>query len=160
MSKWPMRGHFRYLRFKTFSMTPRTPQCKVFWALLSSSKHSGVSEDSKFPTLGVLGFTPTLGQSGVATCHIDFRSLESSMPIFLAKWIWRITGWAPISRSITLDVCPPTWIIDLVLSTVATLMAMEVFSLGITFGNQWKTLWKGWLSTTPLLSNKSTSEVF
>ncbi len=61
MSKWPMRGHFRYLRFKTFPMTLRTPQCEVFWALLSSSKHSGVPEDSKFPTLGVLGFTPTLG---------------------------------------------------------------------------------------------------
>jgi hypothetical protein len=67
MFKWPMRGHFRYLRFKTFSMTSRTPQCKVFWALLSNSKHSGVSEDSKSPTLGVLGFTPTLGQSEVAT---------------------------------------------------------------------------------------------
>jgi hypothetical protein len=48
-------------------MTPRTPQCKVFWALLSNSKHSGVPEDSKSPTLEVLGFTPTLGQSGVAT---------------------------------------------------------------------------------------------
>ncbi len=48
-------------------MTPRTPQCKVFWALLSNSKNSGVPEDSKSPTLGVLGFTPTLGQSGVAT---------------------------------------------------------------------------------------------
>jgi hypothetical protein len=35
--------------------------------LLSNSKHSGVPEDSKSPTLGVLGFTPTLGQSGVAT---------------------------------------------------------------------------------------------
>jgi len=67
MSKWPMQGHFRYLRFKTFPMTPRTPQCKVFWALLSNPKHSGVPEDSKSPTLGVLGFTPTLGQSGVAT---------------------------------------------------------------------------------------------
>ncbi len=67
MSKWPMRGHFRYLRFKTFPMTPKTPQCKVFWALLLNSKHSGVSEDSKSLTLGVLGFTPTLGQSGVAT---------------------------------------------------------------------------------------------
>jgi len=44
-----------------------TPQCEVFWALLSSFKHSGVLEDSKFPTLGVLGFTPTLGQSGVVT---------------------------------------------------------------------------------------------
>jgi hypothetical protein len=62
-----MRGHFRYLRFKTFPMTPRTPQCEVFWALLLNPKHSGVPEDSKSPTLGVLGFTPTLGQSGVAT---------------------------------------------------------------------------------------------
>jgi hypothetical protein len=67
MSKWPMRGHFRYLRFKAFPMTPRTPQCEVFWASLSNSKHSGVPEDSKSPTLEVLGFTPTLGQSGVAT---------------------------------------------------------------------------------------------
>jgi hypothetical protein len=62
-----MRGHFRYLRFNTFPMTPRTPQCEVFWAFLSNSKHSGIPEDSKSPTLEVLGFTPTLGQSGVAT---------------------------------------------------------------------------------------------
>ncbi len=67
MFKWSMQGHFRYLRFKTFPMTPRTPQCKVFWAFLLNPKHSGVPEDSKSPTLGVLGFTPTLGQSGVAT---------------------------------------------------------------------------------------------
>jgi hypothetical protein len=67
MSKWPLRGHFRYLRFQTFPMTPRTPQCEVFWALLWNSKHSGVPEDSKSPTLEVLSFTPTLGQSGVAT---------------------------------------------------------------------------------------------
>jgi hypothetical protein len=36
-------------------------------ALLSNSKHLGVSEDSKSLTLGVLGFTSTLGQSGVVT---------------------------------------------------------------------------------------------
>jgi hypothetical protein len=48
-------------------MTPKTVQCEVFWALMSNPKHSGVLEDSKSPTLGVLGFTPTLGQSGVAT---------------------------------------------------------------------------------------------
>ncbi len=51
-----MRGHFLYLRFKTFSMTPRTPQWEVFWALLSNSKHSGVLEDSKsslFPSVGL-----------------------------------------------------------------------------------------------------------
>ncbi len=56
MSELPMRGHFRYLRFKTFPMTPRTPQCEVFCPLLSSSKHSGVPEDSKsqlFPSVGL-----------------------------------------------------------------------------------------------------------
>jgi hypothetical protein len=52
-------------------MTPRTPQCEVFWALLLNPKHSGVSEDSKSPTLEVLGFTPTLGQSGVATQTLE-----------------------------------------------------------------------------------------
>ncbi len=72
-----MRGHFRYVRFKTFPMTPRTLQCKVFWALLSNPKHSGVPEDSKSPTLGVLGFTPTLGQSGVATKTHMGTSLNS-----------------------------------------------------------------------------------
>jgi hypothetical protein len=51
-------------------MTPRTPQCEVFWALLSSSKHSGVPEDSKSSLFfQVLGFTPTLGQSRVATTY-------------------------------------------------------------------------------------------
>jgi hypothetical protein len=58
MSKWPMRGHFQYLRFKTFPMTLRTPQCKVFWALLLSSKHSGVPEDSKSPTFPSVGLHP------------------------------------------------------------------------------------------------------
>jgi len=48
-------------------MTPRTPQDEVFWALLSNSEHSGVPEDPKSPTFQVLGFTPTLGQSGVVT---------------------------------------------------------------------------------------------
>jgi len=77
MSKWPMRGQFRYLCFKTFPMTPRTPLCEVFWALLLSSKHSGVPEDSKSPTLEVLGFTLTLGQSGVATnWQFDSRPLK------------------------------------------------------------------------------------
>ncbi len=56
MSKSRMRGHFRYLRFKTFPMKSRKPQCEVFWALLSNSKHSGVPKDSKsslFPSVGL-----------------------------------------------------------------------------------------------------------
>ncbi len=61
-------------------MTPRTPQCKVFWALLLNSKHSGVPEYSKSPTLEVLGFTPTLAQSGVATVgeYVIFSAHNSS----------------------------------------------------------------------------------
>jgi len=39
-------------------MTPRTPQCEVFWALLWSSKHSGVPEDSKPPTFPSVGLHP------------------------------------------------------------------------------------------------------
>ncbi len=58
MSKCPMRGHFRYLRFKTFPMTPRTPQCDVFQVLLSSSEHSRVPEDSKSPTFPSVGLHP------------------------------------------------------------------------------------------------------
>jgi hypothetical protein len=38
-------------------MTPRTPQCEVFFPLLSSSEHSGVPEDSQ----------PSTFPSGVAT---------------------------------------------------------------------------------------------
>jgi hypothetical protein len=58
MSELPMRGHFRYLRFKTFPMTPRTPQCEVFCPLLSSSEHSGVPEDSQLPTFPSVGLHP------------------------------------------------------------------------------------------------------
>jgi hypothetical protein len=71
MSKWTMRGHLRYLSFNTFPMTPRIAQCEVFWALLSSSKHSGVPEDSKSQLFQVLGFTPTLGQSRGATLLVS-----------------------------------------------------------------------------------------
>jgi len=46
--------------------------------LLSNSKHSGVPEDSKSPTLGVLGFTPTLGQSGVATGAVEGADLAQT----------------------------------------------------------------------------------
>jgi hypothetical protein len=33
-------------------------QCEVFWVLLSSSKHSGVPEDSKSPTFPSVGLHP------------------------------------------------------------------------------------------------------
>jgi hypothetical protein len=51
-------------------MTPRTLQCEVFWSSKSSSEFSGVSEDSNPNFFQVLGFTPTLGQSRVATIPI------------------------------------------------------------------------------------------
>jgi len=58
MSELPMRGHFRYRRFKTFPTTPRTSQCEVFCPLLSSSQHSGVPEDSQPPTFPSVGLHP------------------------------------------------------------------------------------------------------
>jgi hypothetical protein len=73
-----MWGHFRNLHFKTFPMTPRTFQCKVFWVLLLNSEESGVPEDSTSPTLGVLGFTPTLGQSGVVTPLVLGRATNNT----------------------------------------------------------------------------------
>jgi hypothetical protein len=76
MSKWPMRGHFRHLHFKTFPMTPRTPQCKLFCPLLLNSKHSRVPEDSKPPTLGVGVSSSHFTQSGVAT-GLNFYSRTS-----------------------------------------------------------------------------------
>ncbi len=75
------------------------------------------------------------------------------------NWSLRIIGWAPISSNTILGVCPPTWIVDSVLSTMATIVVMEVLSLSTTFGNEWDILWREWLSTITLLNNKSTSEV-
>ncbi len=43
---------------KPFQWHKRTPKCEVFWALLSSSKHSGVPEDSKSPTFPSVGLHP------------------------------------------------------------------------------------------------------
>ncbi len=83
MSELLMRGHFRYLRFKTFPMTPRKPQCEVFCPLLSSSEHSGVPEDSQPPTFPSVGLHPTLGQSGVATRHPTFGTF---WPGFIKPW--------------------------------------------------------------------------
>jgi hypothetical protein len=81
MSKLPMRGHFGYLRFKTFPTTPRTPQCEVFCPLLSSSEHSGVPEDSKSQLFQVLGFSPTLGQVRVATPKLEYQNCPETVPV-------------------------------------------------------------------------------
>ncbi len=66
-----MRGQFRHLHFKTFPMTPITPQCEVFWPFNLSSEFSGVLEDSKFPLLGVWASPSHLAQSGVATRLVE-----------------------------------------------------------------------------------------
>jgi hypothetical protein len=67
MSKWPMRGHFGHLHFKTFPMTPRTPQGEVFWPLAIELKIFGSPRGLPIPNLGSVSFILTLGQSGVAT---------------------------------------------------------------------------------------------
>jgi hypothetical protein len=98
MSELPMRGHFRYLRFKNFPMTPRTPNARCFapccWAL-------NIREPQKTLNLQlfqVLGFTPTLGQSGVATpipllkqkqmWNLEIEEMESSSKIDLRDVLW------------------------------------------------------------------------
>jgi len=73
MPDLPMRGHFRYLRFKTFPMTPRTPQCEVF---SPCCRVLNIRESRRTPNpqlSQVLGFTPTLGQSRGATVMLDQR---------------------------------------------------------------------------------------
>jgi len=112
MSELPMRGHFRYLRFKTFSTTPRTPQCEVFCSLLSSSKHSGVPEDSKSPNfskcwaspphLAKVGLRQTLIQStynsgNVTTWHLD----QVHLPIFNTLHFNRNVGGEEVSCNLT-----------------------------------------------------------
>jgi hypothetical protein len=51
--------------YKTFPMTPRTPQGEVFCPLLSNSKHLGVPKDSKSPTLGVWVSSSHLAKVGL-----------------------------------------------------------------------------------------------
>jgi hypothetical protein len=51
-------GIFDIYASRPFPMTPKTPQCEVFWVLLLSSEHSGVPEDSKSPTFPSVGLHP------------------------------------------------------------------------------------------------------
>jgi hypothetical protein len=57
-------------------MTPRTPQCEVFWSSKSSSELLGVPKDSNPNFFQVLGFTPTIGQSRVATKNETFKVIS------------------------------------------------------------------------------------
>jgi hypothetical protein len=65
-------------------MTPRTTQCEVFWAFLLNSKHSGVPEDSKSPTLGVGVSSSHFTQSGVATFIVFSNNLNA---LLYVVWI-------------------------------------------------------------------------
>ncbi len=103
-----MRGHFRYLRFKTFSMTPRTSQCEVFCPLLSSSEHSGVPEDSQpptFPSVGLHPHTwPKWGCDNVCEFVMGFptwakRKLEENWPSSLSETITKVEGFSDVGRS-------------------------------------------------------------
>jgi hypothetical protein len=66
-------------------MTPRTPQCEVFWSSKSSSEFLRVPEDSNPNFFQVLGFTPTLGQSRVATEQIYGLTINHSPTPLLKK---------------------------------------------------------------------------
>jgi hypothetical protein len=93
MFKWPMWGHFENIHFKTFPMTPRTPQCEVFWPLLPNSKHLGVPEDSKSLTLGVWVSSSHLAQSGVATSIMDYLFMVMMFQFNSEKGIIYIHRW-------------------------------------------------------------------
>ncbi len=54
-------------------MTPKTPQCEVFWHFNLSFEFSGVLEDSKFPLLGVWASPSHLAQNGVETLLIPSK---------------------------------------------------------------------------------------
>jgi hypothetical protein len=89
-------------------MTPRTPQCEVFWSSKSSSEFSGVPEDSNPNFFQVLGFTPTFGQSRVAT-QFDSRPLKvknrPKSDVYRRSATWR---WKALKESykISLDLIP------------------------------------------------------
>jgi hypothetical protein len=55
---------------RPFQWHQEHPQFKVFWPLLSNSKHSGVPEDSKSPTLGMGVSSSHFTQSKVATGYL------------------------------------------------------------------------------------------
>jgi len=64
-------------------MTPRTPQCEVFFPLLSSSKHSGVPEDSKPPTFPSVGLHPhTWPKWGCDNGPLKFESQKTKNESF------------------------------------------------------------------------------
>jgi len=54
-------------------MTPITPQCEVFWALLSSSEHSGVLADSKPRTFPSVGLHPHTWPKWGCDIHVDIE---------------------------------------------------------------------------------------
>jgi hypothetical protein len=103
MSKWPMRGHFRYLRFKTFSMTPKTPQWEVFWALLSSSEHSRVPKGSKPPTFPSVGLHPHTWPKWGCDSWCDYISKENRHLIF-----WNNLTYKLMRLQLRQSVMPPT----------------------------------------------------
>ncbi len=65
-------GIFDIYVSRPFQWHQEHPIARCFSPLLSSSKHSGVPEDSQSQLFQVLGFTPTLGQSRGATLVIIF----------------------------------------------------------------------------------------
>jgi hypothetical protein len=66
-------------------MTPRTPQCEVFWPFNLSSEILGVPEDSKFPLLGVWASPSHLAQSGVATRWVSSLYESAALAIKLNR---------------------------------------------------------------------------
>jgi hypothetical protein len=92
MSELPMRGHFRYLRFKTFQRHQEHPNARCF---SPCCRALNIRESRRTPTpqlFQVLGFTPTLGQVRVATTTHAQRGGYLFLPGFSSLYD-AIHGW-------------------------------------------------------------------
>jgi hypothetical protein len=100
-----MRGHFRHLNFKSFSMSWRTPQGKVFWPLQSNSEVSGVSKESQVPISkmwvssshstknGVATFSPTRRKGQCPHWHLEFLLIIEIAFFGSLAIICQLCGW-------------------------------------------------------------------
>ncbi len=116
MSKWPMRGHFRHLRFKTFPMTPRTPKARCF---APCCRALNIRESQRTPN-------PPLSKCWASPPHLAKVGLRHLRPILVLHMV-NCTQWNVInSRNVLWNLLhpPKTWFntyfgnIDNILKTI------------------------------------------
>jgi hypothetical protein len=81
MSKCPMRGHFRYLRLKTFPMTSRTPNARCF---APCCRALNIRESRRTPN-------PNFSKCWASPPHLARVGLRQSPKVGVALGVWRFT---------------------------------------------------------------------